>query len=70
MVKWVVKALTKRIFSSVSGWVRTTGCSGSGYRDFSARRFSIGMAAPKVASMLWRARSVAILALISSGSFS
>ena len=63
LVKCVVKALTKRTFSPVSGCVRTTGCSASGNCAFSARRFSIGIAAPKVASMLWRARRPAICVL-------
>ena len=66
-MKWVVKALTNSTFSPVSGWVRTTGCSASGNWAWSARRFSIGIAAPKLASMLWRARSGAIRVLICSG---
>ena len=67
-VECVVKPLTYSTFSSVSGWVRTTGCSGSGYCALSARRFSIGMAAPKLASMLWRARRLAMSRFTSSGS--
>ena len=67
LVKCVVKALTNSTFSPVSGWVRTTGCSASGYCALSARRFSIGIAAPKVASMLCRARRSAICALMCSG---
>ena len=67
-MKWVVKALTNSTFSPVSGWVRTTGCSASGNCAFRAWRFSIGIAAPKVASMLWRARRPAICDLTCSGS--
>ncbi|MOA49095.1 hypothetical protein D3C78_1719390 [compost metagenome] len=66
----MVKALTNSTFSPVSGWVRTTGCSASGYWALSARRFSIGMAAPKLASMLWRARRPSIFAFTSAGRFS
>ena len=55
-MKWVVNALTNSTFSPVSGCVRTTGCSASGNRSCSARRCSSGMLAPKLASMLCRAR--------------
>jgi hypothetical protein len=41
-----------------------------GVLALSARRFSIGIAAPKVDSILWRARRFAIFALTSLGSFS
>ncbi|MNN81928.1 hypothetical protein D3C81_1988050 [compost metagenome] len=69
MLKWVVKALTNSTCSPVCGWVRTTGCSASGNCALSARRFSIGIAAPKLASMLCRARRPSILAFTSSGRF-
>ncbi len=69
-MKCVAKGFTKSTFSPVSGCVRTTGCSGSGNCAFSASRFSTGIAAPKLASMLCRARSPAIWALMASGSFS
>ncbi len=66
-MKCVVNAFTNRTFSPVSGCVRTTGCSASGNCAFSARRFSIGIAAPKIASMLWRARRPAICVFTCSG---
>ncbi|OMI36751.1 hypothetical protein SPAR_23576 [Streptomyces sparsogenes DSM 40356] len=59
--------MMKRIFSPVSGWVRTTGCSASGNMALRAWRRSVGMTAPKVASMLWRARRPSICALMCSG---
>lgn len=67
-VRWVAKALTNRIFSPVSGWVRTTGCSASGNFACRAWRCSIGRRAPKLASMECRARRSAIRVFTSSGS--
>ncbi|MND07416.1 hypothetical protein D3C83_293640 [compost metagenome] len=59
--------MTNRTFSPVSGWVRTTGCSESGYWAFITRRLSIGMAAAKDDSKLWLARRSSICCLIACG---